>query len=406
MKWLNWVNARLPISQFFTTHFKYYVVGKNVNYWYVLGAILCIVLVSQIISGIFLTMYYTPTQEDAFASIERFMREVRFGWLIRTLHSTGASAFMALIYLHLFKAILYGSYQKPRELLWMSGLSLYFIAAATAYTGYILPWGQMSYWATKVILSLLSVIPWVGDQLIILVQGDYYVSGVTLHRLFSFHVVALPLGLLGMVLLHVACLHSVGGNNPDGIDLPHHADQKTGRPPKGGMPYYPLLFVKELQSLVFFLILFACILFFMPTLGGIILESDNFIPANPLVTPLHIKPAWYFSAFYAILRAIPNKTLGVIALVSSLGVFAWLPWLDRSPVKSYRYRGVISRSMLCAWVISFCGLTVLGTLPATGNYLLITRILIFFYFAFFLLQPIYSQMEKTRPVPKDIPAIH
>lgn len=393
---LAWIDQRLPVTAFFNKHLKEYIAPKNLNFWYYFGVFSLVVLVNQIITGIWLTMYYTPTGEHAFASVEHIMRHVNYGWLLRYLHSTGASAFFAVIYLHMYRGIMYGSYKFPRELLWLTGCLLFLLLMAEGFTGYVLPWGQMSYWASKVIVSLFGALP-KGQHIVHFIQGDYSISEVTLHRFFSFHVIAFPLLIISMVVMHIVTLHAVGSNNPDGIDIYEQLDE-NGKP-IDGIPFHPYYTVKDLFGVLMFLALFLAVVFYAPTFFGLFLEPENFMSANPLVTPPHIKPVWYFSPFYAILRAVPDKSLGAIMMFAAVFALFLLPWLDRSPVRSIRYKGLCSKVALVLFVISFSGLGLLGTLPASDTYVLCARILTAVYFACFILMPWYTKYESCLPVP-------
>ena len=396
---LAWIDQRLPVTAFFNKHLKEYIAPKNLNFWYYFGVFSLVVLVNQIITGIWLTMYYTPTGEHAFASVEHIMRHVNYGWLLRYLHSTGASAFFAVIYLHMYRGIMYGSYKFPRELLWLTGCLLFLLLMAEGFTGYVLPWGQMSYWASKVIVSLFGALP-KGQHIVHFIQGDYSISEVTLHRFFSFHVIAFPLLIISMVVMHIVTLHAVGSNNPDGIDIYEQLDE-NGKP-IDGIPFHPYYTVKDLFGVLMFLALFLAVVFYAPTFFGLFLEPENFMSANPLVTPPHIKPVWYFSPFYAILRAVPDKSLGAIMMFAAVFALFLLPWLDRSPVRSIRYKGLCSKVALVLFVISFSGLGLLGTLPASDTYVLCARILTAVYFACFILMPWYTKYESCLPVPARI----
>lgn len=355
------------------------------------------VLVNQFITGLWLTMFYTPSAKQAFSSIEYIMRDVNFGWLFRYMHSTGASAFFIVIYLHMFRGLLYGSYQKPRELVWLLGMFLYIVLLAGAFCGYLLPWGQMSYWGAEVITSLLSAIPYIGEHLVVWLRGDYTVGNATLQRFFALHVIALPFLLFFLVFLHVVALHKVGSNNPDGIEIKNKLDEK-GKP-LDGIPFHPYYIVKDLVMVIAFLTLFFAVVFFAPEMWGYFLEHNNFTPANPLITPDHIAPMWYMAPYYAILRAIPDKLLGVVCMGFALFVLFFLPWLDRSPVRSMRYKGNYSRIMLFLGVVSFVLLGYLGTIPVTPVRLFLARICTILYFAYFLLMPFYTRFEKTYPLP-------
>jgi len=343
-------------------------------------------------------MYYVPTDTGAFDSLQHIMRNVKFGWLLRYMHSTGGSAFFVIIYFHMYRCLMYGSYKFPRELLWLFGMMIFVLLLAEAYTGYVLPWGQMSFWGTKVIISLFTAIPWVGKYIAIWLQGDYNVSGITLHRFFTFHVAVFPMTIVGLVFLHLIALRTSGSLNPDGIEIKEHLDEKGV--PIDGIPFHPYYTVKDLLGIVVFLLITCAIIFFKPGMHGYFLETENFLPANALHTPDYIRPLWYMAPFYAILRAIPHKLMGIIAMGSSIAVLFVLPWLDRSPVKSMHYRGIYSRMALLIFTISFIGLGFLGTQPPTPNYVYLTRILSVLYFSFFLLMPIYTRYEHTKPVPK------
>ena len=392
-----WINARLPLAKFWREHLSEYYVPKNLNFWYFFGGFALFLFVNQILTGIYLTMSYDPTASGAFASVELFMRDVPWGWLIRYLHSTGASAFFVVLYLHILRCLLYGSYQKPRELLWIFGVLIYLTLMAEAFMGYLLPWGQMSYWGAQVITSLFGSIPYIGERLVEWIRGDYVVSSITLTRFFALHVIALPLALLALVFFHMVSLHQVGSNNPDGIEIKDNKDEQGI--PRDGIPFHPYYTVKDLMGLVIFLMIFFGIVFFAPELGGYFLEHDNFSPANSMITPEHIKPVWYFTPFYAILRAIPNKLLGVIAMGLAIIVLFFLPWLDRSPVKSIRYRGIYSKCALATFALSFMALGVLGSLDVTPRLTLLTQLFSVLYFLFFVLMPIYTKFDKHKTVP-------
>ena len=336
MRLLEWVDARFPASKLWNEHLAHYYAPKNFNFWYFFGALALLIIAIQIVTGIFLTMHYKPDTELAFASVEYIMRDVEWGWLIRYLHSTGASAFFVVIYLHMFRGLLYGSYKKPRELVWIFGMLIYLALMAEAFMGYLLPWGQMSYWGAQVIISLFGAIPYIGEGLALWIRGDFVVADATLNRFFAFHVIAVPLVLLGLVVAHIIALHEVGSNNPDGVEIKQVKDDEGI--PVDGIAFHPYYSVKDLVGVIVFLFIFSIILFYMPEMGGLFLEKDNFIPADPLKTPEHIVPLWYFTPFYAILRAVPDKLFGVIAMGGAIFVLFLIPWLDRSPVKSIRYR--------------------------------------------------------------------
>ena len=396
----DWVDDRFPVIEFWDAHLSKYYAPKNLNFWYYFGSLAVLMLVIQFLSGIFLAMNYKPTAGTAFASVEYIMRDVNWGWLIRYMHSTGASFFFIVIYLHMFRALLYGSYRKPRELLWLFGMVIFAVLMAEAFMGYLLPWGQMSFWGAQVIISLFGAIPFVGDELALWIRGDFVVADATLNRFFAFHVIALPLLLLGLVLFHMISLHSVGSNNPDGIEIKKHKNEDGI--PLDGIPFHPYYTLKDTVGSVVFLIIFSAVLFYSPEMGGWFLEKDNFVPADPLKTPEHIAPLWYFTPFYAILRAVPDKFLGVMAMGASIGVLFILPWLDRSPVKSIRQRGNIFKAALATFVVSFICLAYLGTVAATPTATLFSRIFSVLYFAFFLLMPFYSKLDKIKPVPERV----
>ncbi len=400
----NWVNERMGVSKVIEDHLTKYYAPKNFNFFYFFGSLALLVLVNQLVTGIWLTMSYEPSAEGAFRSIEYIMRDVEYGWLLRYLHSTGASMFFVVVYLHMLRAMLYGSYQKPRELVWLFGMLIYLILMAEAFMGYLLPWGQMSYWGAQVIISLFGAIPFIGPDLAQWVRGDYLISGITLNRFFALHVVALPIVLLGLILLHIIALHEVGSNNPDGIDIKKLKDE-NGKP-LDGIAFHPYYTVKDLVGVVVFLFVFMTIVFFFPEMGGFFLEHPNFEPANPLVTPDHIAPVWYFTPFYAILRAIPSVAgssfPGVLAMGAAIAILFVLPWLDRSPVRSIRYKGWMSKVALLLFCISFVILGILGAIPATGPRTLLSQVCTFIYFAFFILMPFYTRMEKTKPVPERV----
>ena len=396
----DWVDARLPIVRAWNTHMGEYYAPKNFNFWYFFGVLSLVVLVNQLLTGIWLTMSYTPSAENAFASVEYIMRDVEYGWLIRYMHSTGASAFFVVIYLHMFRAILYGSYQKPRELIWIFGMLIFVVLMAEAFVGYVLPWGQMSYWGAQVIISLFGAIPVVGEDLVTWIRGDYLISGITLNRFFALHVVALPIVLLALVVLHLLALHEVGSNNPDGVEIKKHKDENGV--PLDGIRFHPYYSVHDLQAIAVFLFIFCGVIFFMPEMGGFFLEFANFEEANALKTPDHIAPVWYFTPFYSVLRAVPDKFWGFVAFAASVAIPFLLPWLDRSPVKSWRYKGNITKVMLALFVASFVILGVLGVKAPTPERTLLAQICSVIYFAFFLLMPIWSAMDKTKPVPERV----
>ncbi len=400
-KFVGWIDARFPLTSSWKTHLSEYYAPKNFNFWYFFGSLALLVLVMQIVTGIFLTMNYKPDAALAFLSVEYIMRDVDWGWLIRYMHSTGASMFFVVVYLHMFRGLMYGSYRKPRELIWVFGMLLYLALMAEAFMGYLLPWGQMSYWGAQVIISLFGAIPVIGNDLTTWIRGDFVVSDATLNRFFAFHVIALPFVLVGLVAAHIIALHEVGSNNPDGIEIKKHKDPVT-HIPLDGIPFHPYYTVKDIMGVVVFLMVFSAIIFFAPTMGGWFIEANNFIPANPLKTPPHIEPLWYFTPYYAILRAVPDKFLGVVAMGASVVIMFFLPWLDRSKVKSIRYRGTLYKSFLAMFVISFIALGYLGTQGVTVLTTNLARIFGVIYFAFFLLMPWYSKIDKTKPEPERV----
>ncbi|MFC4487872.1 MULTISPECIES: cytochrome b [Tepidiphilus] len=411
---LHWIDERFPLTSTIREHLTEYYAPKNFNFWYYFGSLALLVLVIQIVTGIFLVMHYKPDASlnasgipVAFASVEYIMREVPGGWFIRYMHSTGASAFFIVVYLHMFRGLLYGSYRKPRELVWIFGVLIFLALMAEAFMGYLLPWGQMSYWGAQVIINLFSAIPVIGPDLSTVIRGDFVVSDATLNRFFSLHVIAVPLVLLLLVAAHIIALHEVGSNNPDGIEIKKKKDA-NGRP-LDGIPFHPYYTVKDIVGVAGFLIVFFAVLFFMPEGGGYFLEYNNFIPADPMVTPPHIAPVWYFTPFYSILRAvtyplfgIDAKFWGVVAMGAAVIIIAFLPWLDRSPVKSIRYKGPIYKTALTIFVISFFILGYLGVLPPTPGRTLVSQICSVLYFAFFLLMPWYSKIDPCKPEPERV----
>ncbi len=403
-KLLNWVDERFPLTSSYKAHLSEYYAPKNFNFWYFFGSLAMLVLVIQIVTGIFLTMHYKPDAQLAFASVEYIMRDVDFGWLIRYIHSTGASMFFVVVYLHMFRGLIYGSYRQPRELIWLFGVIIYLVLMGEAFMGYLLPWGQMSYWGAQVIINLFAAVPFIGGALSEWIRGDYVIGDATLNRFFAFHVIALPMVLLGLVVAHLVALHEVGSNNPDGIEI-KKLKGADGHP-LDGIPFHPYYTVKDILGVVVFLIVFAAIVFFSPEMGGYFLEANNFIPADSLKTPPHIAPVWYFTPYYAILRAIPpmfgSQFPGVAAMGLAVLIFFVLPWLDKSPVKSIRYRGPKFKIALTLFVIAFVGLGVLGILPSTPVYTVIARVLSAVYFAFFLLMPWYTKNDSTKPVPERV----
>ena len=404
---MGWVDARFPATKMFEEHMSKYYAPKNFNFWYFFGSLAMLVLVNQLLTGIWLTMMYNPTGDGAFASVEmNMMRDVEYGWLLRYLHSTGASAFFAVVYLHMFRGMMYGSYRAPRELVWIFGMLIYLALMAEGFMGYLLPWGQMSYWGAQVIISLFGAIPYVGEALMEWIRGDYLLSGITLNRFFALHVVALPIVILALVVLHIIALHEVGSNNPDGVDIKKLKGEDGI--PLDGIPFHPYYTVHDIVGVVVFLAVFLTIVFFFPDGGGYFLEKPNFEPANPLKTPAHIAPVWYFTPFYAILRAIPDKLMGVIAMGAAIAILFVLPWLDRSPVKSIRYKGIISKVMLMLFAVAFVILGICGVkqpdlhvefVPSEITYRAMGQLCTAFYFAYFILMPFWTSKETCKPVP-------
>jgi ubiquinol-cytochrome c reductase cytochrome b subunit len=395
-----WIDERFPMTSLWKAHISEYYAPKNFNIWYFFGSLALLLLMNQILTGIWLTMNYKASAVEAFASVEYIMRDVSYGWLLRYLHSTGASAFFIVIYLHMFRGLLYGSYKKPRELLWVIGMFLFLCLMAEAFFGYLLPWGQMSFWGATVITSLFEAIPIVGTSLVEWLRGDYMVSDATLNRFFALHVIAIPFVFVGLVVAHMIALHHTGSNNPDGVEIKETKDA-MGKP-KDGIPFHPYYTVKDLFGVVVFLFVFCLIVFFMPEGGGYFLEPPNFVAANPMVTPEHIAPVWYMTPFYAMLRAVPDKLGGVLVMGGAIAVLFVLPWLDRCPVKSIRYRGGIYKVALTLLVISFVVLGYLGTLLPTPLRMIAAQVFTLIYFAFFVLMPFYTRYEKTKPVPTRI----
>ncbi|MEO0614782.1 MAG: cytochrome bc complex cytochrome b subunit [Pseudomonadota bacterium] len=397
---MKWINDRFPWDKMMKEHVTEYYASKNLNLWYVFGVLSMVVLVIQLLTGIFLTMNYKPSAAEAFASVEYIMRDVKYGYIIRYMHSTGASAFFIVVYLHMFRAMLYGSYRKPRELIWLIGMIIFIVLMAEAFMGYLLPWGQMSYWGAQVIVSLFGAIPGIGESLVDVIRGDYSISDITLNRFFALHVIALPLALVMLVVVHILALHEVGSNNPDGIEIKKKKD--ANGVPLDGIAFHPYHTSKDLVAIVIFMAAFFAVVFFAPEMGGYFLEHANFEPANRLKTPEHIAPVWYFTPFYAILRAVPDKLLGVILMGAAVIIPMFLPWLDRSPVKSIRYKGIITKSALGLFVVAFLLLGWLGLQPATDLYTNLARVFTVIYFAFFALMPWYSKMDQTKPVPERV----
>ncbi|MCB1856695.1 MAG: cytochrome b N-terminal domain-containing protein [Gammaproteobacteria bacterium] len=404
---VDWIDERYPLTKVWNEHLAQYYAPKNFNFWYFMGSLGMLVLVMQILTGVWLAMSYKPDAELAFGSVEYIMRDVDWGWLIRYMHSTGASAFFIVIYLHMFRGLIYGSYRKPRELLWIIGVIIYLVMMATAFMGYLLPWGQMSYWGAQVIVNLFSAVPVVGEELGVWIRGDYVISDATLNRFFALHFL-LPFLLAAIVFIHIVALHKVGSNNPDGIEIKKgpKGNRWSDTAPADGIPFHPYYSVKDIAGVAGFLFLFALVLFYAPEMGGYFLEHPNFEPANPLKTPEHIAPVWYFTPFYAILRAVPSVAgsafPGVVAMFASILIMFFLPWLDRSPVKSIRYKGMLYKVLMALFVVDFIVLGYLGTQPTTALYKLMAQIGTIYYFAFFLLMPIYSKLDKTKPVPERV----
>lgn len=397
---LAWFDARYPLISTWNTHVGEYYAPKNFNFWYFFGSLALLVLVNQFVTGIWLTMSYKPSALEAFNSVEYIMRDVEWGWLIRYMHSTGASAFFLVIYLHMTRALLYGSYKEPRELVWIIGMLLFLVLMAEAFMGYLLPWGQMSYWGAQVIISLFGAIPFIGPDLALWVRGDFIISDATLNRFFALHVIALPLVLLILVFMHIVALHQVGSNNPDGVEIKKVKNEQGL--PMDGIPFHPYYSVKDSFGAVFFILLFVIVMFYAPEGGGYFIEAPNFEPANPLKTPDHIAPVWYFTPFYAILRAVPDKFLGVVAMGAAIAILFAMPWLDRCKVKSIRYRGISYKILLTILLVSFVVLGWLGTQPSTPELTKLAQIFTALYFMFFIVLPFTSANEKTKPVPERV----
>jgi ubiquinol-cytochrome c reductase cytochrome b subunit len=402
---MSWVDRRFPATETFEYHMSKYYAPKNFNFWYYFGVIATVVLVLQLVTGIWLTMSYVPSGDGAFASVEYIMRDVEFGWLLRYLHTTGASAFFVVVYLHMFRGLMYGSYREPRELLWLIGMAIFVAMMAEGFFGYLLPWGNMSWWAAQVIVSLFGAIPVIGADLEQWIRGDFLISEVTLNRFFALHVVALPLVLVMLVFVHIVALHHVGSNNPDGVEIKKH--KNADGVPLDGIPFHPYYTIgHDLPGIVLFLIVFCAIVFYLPEMGGYFIEKPNFEEANPLKTPAHIAPVWYYTPFYAMLRAatyplvgLDAKFWGFVVMAGAIVVPAVLPWLDRSPVKSIRYKGTISKVMLGIFIVSFFILGYLGTIPPSKYATLLAQICTVLYFAYFVLMPWYTRVEKTKPAP-------
>ncbi len=405
---MNWVDARLPVTETYEKHLSKYYAPKNFNFWYFFGVLSVVVLVNQLLTGIWLTMSYVPSAEGAFASVEYIMRDVEYGWMLRYMHSTGASAFFLVVYLHMFRGLMYGSYQKPRELVWILGMLIYIALMAEGFFGYLLPWGNMSFWAGQVIVSLAGAIPFVGDALATWVRGDFNISGITLNRFFALHVVLIPLVLIVLVFLHILALHEVGSNNPDGVDIKKNLD-KNGKP-IDSIPFHPNYTIgHDLPAIVGFLFLFCVVMFYYPDGGGYLIEHPNYEPANPLKTPDLIAPVWYYTPFYSMLRAatfplfgLDAKFWGLVVMAGAIALPVVLPWLDKSPVKSIRYKGWGSKIFLAMFIISFFILGYLGVQHPTPARTLVAQLCTAIYFGYFLLMPWYTSVEKTKPVPERV----
>jgi len=404
---LGWIDDRFPLTKMWKDHLAEYYAPKNFNFWYFFGSLALLVLVNQLLTGIFLTMHYKPAADMAFDSVEYIMRDVPWGNVIRYMHSTGASAFFVVVFLHMFRGLLYGSYQKPRELIRVFGALIFLVLMAEAFCGYVLPWGNMSYWGASVIINLFGTIPFIGADLVTWIQGDFVPSDATLNRLFSLHVIALPFVLVGLVAAHILALHEVGSNNPDGVEIKKNKDPKTGIP-LDGIAFHPYYTVKDMVGVAGFLIIFCGVLFFAPDGGGYFLEAPNFTPASQTNTPEHITPAWYFGTYYAMLRATPSfagtQIWGVLVMGAAVVILFFVPWLDKSKVKSIRYKGPLSKAALTVFAINFVILNYYGLQPPSGTVTLISQIGTVLYFAFFLLMPWYSKIDKTKPVPERVTA--
>ncbi len=406
-KAMEWVDLRFPATETFEYHMSKYYAPRNHNFWYLMGWLATIVLVMQLLTGIWLTMSYVPSGEGAFASVEYIMRDVEYGWLLRYLHSTGASAFFIVVYLHMYRALMYGSYRGPRELLWLIGMVIFVALMAEGFLGYLLPWGNMSYWGAQVIVSLFGAIPVIGPDLMEWVRGDFLLSGITLNRFFALHVVAVPLVLVMLVFIHFVALHHVGSSNPDGVEIKKHKDA-DGKP-LDGVAFYPYTVVHDIHATVVFLFLFCVVVFYFPEGGGYFIEKPNFEIANALKTPEHIAPVWYYTPFYAMLRAVTFPLFGIAAKFWGLVVMGGaiiipfvLPWLDKSPVNSIRYKGIMSKVMLGVFTVSFLVLGYLGTIPPSPAATLAAQFFTMLYFAYFVLMPWYTRAEKTKPEPDRI----
>jgi ubiquinol-cytochrome c reductase cytochrome b subunit len=392
-----WLNKRLPVDQFMADQLTGYYAPKNFNIWYFFGSLALLVFVMQIVTGIFITMHFKPGEETAFNSVEYLRREVPYGWLLQYMHAVGASFFFITVYLHMARAFLYGSYKAPRELLWVIGMLVYLALMAEAFMGYVLPYGNMSYWGAQVIINLFGTIPGIGPGLVEWIRGDYGIGDATLTRFFSLHVVALPFIIALLIGLHLVALRQVGSSNPDGIEIKSNLGP-DGKP-LDGIPFHPYYTLKDIVGVGVFLTLFAIVVFFIPTFGGLFMEAPNFEPANPVSTPEHIAPVWYFTPYYAILRAVPDQKLGALLMALSVVAFLFVPWLDRAKNRSIRYRGLASKVLLGTFFVTFCVLMWLGLKPADGIYVLLARIFTVLYFAFFILLPFVSKADGNGPVP-------
>ncbi|MDG9730071.1 cytochrome bc complex cytochrome b subunit [Ignatzschineria sp. RMDPL8A] len=412
MRLWDWVNDRLPVNRALKTHMTEYYAPKNFNFLYIFGVLAMVVLVNQILTGIWLVMHFKPDGAlsatgipIAYASLETaVMRDTAWMWLIRYMHAVGASMFFIVVYMHMFRGLIYGSHRKPRELVWIFGMLIYLVLMAEAFMGYVLPYGQMSFWGAQVIISLFGAIPYIGDTLVTGIRGDFVISEATLSRFFALHVIALPLVLVGLVVAHILALHEVGSNNPDGIEIKEHKDENGI--PLDGIPFHPYYTVHDTFAVGIFMIVFALIIFYAPDMFGLFLESPNFEPANPLATPDHIAPVWYFTPYYSILRAVPSwfgtQIWGVIAMGASIAVLFFLPWLDKSPVKSIRYKGTLTKVLVALFVVAFIILGYLGVVPATDARTFVARICSIYYFAFFFGMPWWSKMDTVKPVPERV----
>jgi len=390
---IGWVDSRLPVIEFWEAHLSKYYAPKNFNFWYFFGSLALLILVLQIVTGIFLTMHYKPDAELAFASVEYIMRDVNWGWLVRYMHSTGASAFFVVIYLHMLRGLMYGSFKQPRELIWLFGMMIYMCLMAEAFMGYLLPWGQMSYWGAQVIVNLFGTIPIIGDELALWIRGDFVVSDATLNRFFALHVIAVPIVLLGLVVAHIAALHTVGSNNPDGVEI--KKNKGADGVPLDGIPFHPYYTVKDVVGTVVFLFVFSAVVFFAPEMGGYFLEHANFEPANPLATPDHIAPVWYFTPFYTVLRAIPNPFWGVVAMGGAVFILFLLPWIDKNVVKSIRYRSALYKVNLAVFLVAFVWLGYLGMQAVSPMASQMALRLSELYFLFFAILAIYSTQRSV-----------